>query len=68
MFLSREIRTTPFPDRFQIAFGVEKYDGNSRRETWLDDYLIAIQIGGGDEFVAMRNLSLMLEGSARAWL
>lgn len=27
-----------------------------------------MQIGGGDEYVAMRHLSLYLEGSAHAWL
>lgn len=50
-----------------MAFGVEKYDCNSKPETWLDESLVAVQIGSGDEFVAMRNLSLYLDGSARAW-
>lgn len=42
--------------------------GNTKSKTWLADYLIAVQIGGGNENVAMQNLSLYLEGSARAWL
>ena len=29
---------------------------------------MAIQIGGGNDDVAMKHLPLMLEGSARAWL
>ena len=29
---------------------------------------MAVQIGGGNDEVAMKHLPLMLEGSARAWL
>ena len=29
---------------------------------------MAVQIGGGNDDVAMKHLRLMLEGSARAWL
>lgn len=29
---------------------------------------MAVQIGGGDDDVAMNHLPLVLEGSARAWL
>ena len=29
---------------------------------------MAVQIGGGNDNMAMKHLSLLLEGSARAWL
>lgn len=51
-----------------MGSGIGKYDGNTKPETWLANYLVAVQIGGGNENVTMRNLSLYLEGSARAWL
>ncbi|KAI4995414.1 hypothetical protein ZWY2020_035317 [Hordeum vulgare] len=48
--------------------GISKFIGESKPETWLDDYRVAVQIGGGDDHVAMKHLPLMLDGSARAWL
>jgi hypothetical protein len=51
-----------------LAAGVSKFTGESKPETWLDDYRVAVQIGGGNDNIAMKHLSLMLDGSARAWL
>ena len=51
-----------------MATGISKFIGESKPETWLDDYRVAVQIGGGDDHVAMKHLPLMLDGSARAWL
>ncbi|KAI4995707.1 hypothetical protein ZWY2020_037755 [Hordeum vulgare] len=48
--------------------GISEFTGESKPETWLDDYRVAVQIGGGDDHVAMKHLPLMLDGSARAWL
>lgn len=48
--------------------GISKFTGESKPEIWLEDYRVAVQIGGGDDNVAMKHLPLMLEGSARAWL
>lgn len=56
------------PLQFRLATGISKYSGNSKHETWLDDYRVAVQIGGGNDEVTMKHLLLMLEGSARAWL
>ena len=50
------------------ATGVSKFTGESKPDTWLEDYRVAVQIGGGNDEVAMKHLPLMLEGSARAWL
>jgi len=65
---SERIRSTPIPPHFRIAQGVEKYRGDAKPQMWLDDYRIAVQIGGGGDEIAMMHLPLMLEGSARTWL
>ena len=65
---SERIRSTPIPPHFRIAQGVEKYRGDAKPQTWLDDYRIALQIGGGGDEIAMMHLPLMLEGLARTWL
>ena len=36
----------------------------SNQDTWLEDYRVAVQIGGGNNELAMKHLPLMLEGSA----
>ena len=56
------------PPNFRLATGVSKFTGESKPETWLEDYRVAVQIGGGNDEVAMKHLPLMLEGSARVWL
>ena len=56
------------PPNFRLATGVSKFTGEFKPETWLEDYRVAVQIGGGNDEVAMKHLPLMLEGSARAWL
>ena len=56
------------PPKFRLATGVSKFTGESKPDTWLEDYRVAAQIGGGNDEVAMKHLPLMLEGSARAWL
>lgn len=62
------IHSAVIPLQFRLATGISKYSGNSKHETWLDDYRVAVQIGGGNDEVTMKHLLLMLEGSARAWL
>lgn len=68
MCLSRYIRSAVIPSNFRLATGISKFSGDSKPETWLDDYRVTVQIGGGNDDVAMKHLPLMLEGSARAWL
>src|SRR3954468_4542550 len=65
---SERIRSTPIPPHFRIAQGVEKYRGDAKPQTWIDDYRIEVQIGGGGDEIVLMHLPLMLEGSARTWL
>ena len=65
---SRAIRAAVIPPNFRLATGVSKFTGESKPDTWLEDYRVAVQIGGGNDEVAMKHLPLMLEGSARVWL
>ena len=62
------IRAAEIPPNFRLAEGVSKFTGKSKPDTWIEDYRMAVQIGGGNDDVAMKHLPLMLEGSARAWL
>lgn len=50
-----------------MASGIVKYDGNTKPETWLADYLVVVHIGVGNEKLDMHNLYLYLEGSAQSW-
>lgn len=68
MCFSRYIRLAVIPSNFRLATGISKFSGDSKPETWLDDYRVVVQIGGGNDDVTMKHLPLMLEGSARAWL
>jgi hypothetical protein len=45
-----------------------KYARAVKPEDWLSDYVIAIDIAGGNKRVAVRYTPLMLQGSARTWL
>ena len=65
---SRAIRAAVIPPNFRLATGVFKFTRESKPKTWLEDYRVAMQIGGGNDEIAMKHLPLMLEGSARAWL
>lgn len=65
---SRAIQSAEIPPNFRLAAGISKFTSESKPETWLDDCRVAVQIGGGNDNVAMKHLSLMLDGLARAWL
>jgi hypothetical protein len=67
--LSREIRTSSFPQRFRQPTSIDKYTGETDPCVWLNDYRLACQLGGAttDE-VIIRNLPLHLADSARTWL
>jgi hypothetical protein len=66
---SREIRTTSFPQRFRQPTSMDKYTRETNPRVWLNDYLLACQLGGAttDE-VIIHNLLLHLADSARTWL
>jgi hypothetical protein len=66
---SWEIRTVSFPQLFRQPTSIDKYTGGTDPRVWLNDYLLACQLGGAttDE-VIIRNLPLHLADSARTWL
>ena len=47
------------PPNFILVTGVSKFTGESKPDTWLEDYRVAVQIGGGNDEVAMKHLPLM---------
>jgi hypothetical protein len=67
--ISREIRTASFSQRFRQPTSIDKYNGETGPRVWLNDYLLACQLGGAttDE-VIISNLPLHLADSARTWL
>ena len=59
---SRYIRAAEIPHNFRLATRIIKLTGESKPEIWLEDYPVAVQIGGGNDNVAMKHLLLVLEG------
>jgi hypothetical protein len=53
---------------FQISKNMKMYDGTTKPEDWLDDYVIAVCIAGGNRTWVVRYVPAMLEGAARVWL
>ena len=53
---------------FQLPRGTKTYDGSTKPEDWLNDYVSAVHIAGGNRRWAMRYIPRMLEGPARIWL
>jgi hypothetical protein len=62
------IRNEPFPAKFALPRDMPKYTGAMKPEDWLSDYVIAVDIAGGNKRTAVRYAPLMLTGSARTWL
>ena len=56
-----------FPDGFKPA-NIEQYDGTTDPLVWIEDFLLAVHIAGGDNIHAIKYLPLKLKGSARHWL
>jgi hypothetical protein len=65
---TRRVRTTPVPKGFKLPHDQQKYDGSQEPQSWLSDYLQAVQILGGTKETAMQSLQLHLIGAARSWL
>ena len=57
----------PYPG-FQLPRGVRTYNGSTKPEDWLDDYVTAVYIASGNKRWAVRLIPQMLEGPARLWL
>jgi hypothetical protein len=65
---TRRIRTTPVPKGFKLPHDQQKFDGSQEPQSWLSDYLQAVQILGETKEIAMQSLQLHLTGAARSWL
>jgi hypothetical protein len=65
---THRVRTTPVPKGFKLPHDQQKYDGSQEPQSWLSDYLQAVQILGGTKEIAMQSLQLHLTGAARSWL
>jgi hypothetical protein len=67
-FFSHRVRTTPVPKGFKLPHDQQKNDGSQEPQSWLSDYLQAVNILGGTKETAMQSLQLHLTGAARSWL
>ena len=65
--ISRIMKQAPVPN-FQLPRGAKMYDGSTKPEDWLTDYVTAVHIAGGSRRWAVRYVPQMLEGPARIWL
>jgi hypothetical protein len=65
---TRRVRTMPVPKGFKLPHDQQKYDGSQEPQSWLSNYLQAVQILGGTKETAMQSLQLHLTGTARLWL
>jgi hypothetical protein len=55
------------PKGFKLPHDQQKYDESQEPQSWLSDYLQAVQILGGTKETAMQSLQLHLTGAARSW-
>jgi hypothetical protein len=67
-FFTHRVCTTPIPKGFKLPHDQQKYDGSQEPQSWLSDYLQAVQILGGTKEIAIQSLQLHLTGAARSWL
>jgi hypothetical protein len=65
---THRVRTTPVPKGFKLPHDQQKYDGSQEPQSWLSDYLQAVNILGGTKETAIQSLQLHLIGAARSWL
>ena len=57
-FAARIRKEPPVPN-FQLPRGTKTYDGSTRPEDWLSDYVSAVHIAGGNRRWAMRYIPRM---------
>ena len=58
----------PPVSQFQLGRSTRPYNGSTKPQDWLADYVSAVYIAGGNRRWAVRYLPHMLEGPARIWL
>jgi hypothetical protein len=61
------IRDVRWPDKFKVRH-IDKYDGSSNPEEFIQVYHTIIEAAGGDDQVKANYLSRALFGMARSWL
>lgn len=66
-FAHQIMRETPTPG-FQLPKGTRTYDGSNKPEDWLEDYVTAVHVAGGNRRWAVRYVPQMLVGPDRIWL
>jgi hypothetical protein len=64
---THRVCTTPVPKGFKLPHDQQKYDRSQKPQSWLSDYLQAVQILGGTKETVMQSLQLHLTGAARSW-
>jgi hypothetical protein len=53
---------------FQLPGDTKTYDGSTKLEDWLADYITTVYVAGGDRRWAVRFIPSVLVGPARIWL
>ena len=62
------IMQEPAVQYFQLGRVTKPYNGSTKLQDWLTDYVSSVHIAGGNRRWAVRYLPHMLEGPARIWL
>ena len=62
------IMMEPAVRNFQLPRGTKTYNGSTKPQDWLNDYVTAVNVAGGNRRWAVRYVPQMLEGPARIWL
>jgi hypothetical protein len=61
------LRQVRWPDKFKTG-NIDRYDGSSNPEGFIQVYQTVIEAAGGDDRVKDNFLPTMLTGAARSWL
>ena len=58
----------PPSNNFCLPRTMKTYNGTTKPQDWLQDYIQAVDIAGGNRCWAIRYVPQVLEGAARMWL
>ena len=67
-FAPRIMRERAPGHKFELPRSMKSYNGTTKPEDWLENYVTAVDIAGGNRRWAVRYVPQMLEGAARLWL
>jgi hypothetical protein len=65
--LAPSLRQVVWPDKFKVRH-IDKYDGSSNPEEFIQVYHTVIEATGGDDRLKANYLPMTLSGVARSWL